>query len=186
MGILKKLINPLTKGQQKDDALEENKEALKQVKDLNYKNSASAESLYRLRKQAVKSIQQLQDFTESLPNCPEVLIQGSRRAFSYTSAIREAAMWEDSQFDNSNRSALKNGKKTTSAVAGTTAAMAGGLTATLGPSAAMAIATTFGTASTGAAIGTLGGAAATNAALAWLGGGAIAAGGAGMAGGCAT
>lgn len=185
MGFLKKLMNPLTKGQQKDDALEENKKALKQVKYLNYKISSGAESLYRLRKQAVKSIQQLQDFAESLPNCPEVLIQGSRRAFSYTSAIREAAMWEDTQFDNSNRSVLKNEKKATSAVAGTTAAMAGGLTATLGPSAAMAIATTFGTASTGAAIGTLGGAAATNAALAWLGGGAIAAGGAGMAGGSA-
>lgn len=55
--------------------------------------------------------------------------------------------------------------------------------ATLGPSAAMALATTFGTASTGAAISTLGGAAATNAALAWLGGGAIAAGGGGMAAG---
>lgn len=185
MGFLKKLMNPLTKGQQKDDALKENKKALQQVKYLNYKISSGAESLYRLRKQAVKSIQQLQDFTESLPNCPDVLIQGSRRAFSYTSAIREAAMWEDSQFDNSNRSALKNEKKTTSAIAGTTAAVAGGLTATLCPSAAMAIATTFGTASTGAAIGTLGGAAATNAALAWLGGGAIAAGGAGMAGGSA-
>ena len=55
--------------------------------------------------------------------------------------------------------------------------------AALAPSAAMAIATTFGTASTGAAISTLSGAAATNAALAWLGGGSLAAGGAGIAGG---
>ena len=55
----------------------------------------------------------------------------------------------------------------------------------LGPSAAMAVATTFGTASTGTAISALSGAAATNAALAWLGGGAIAAGGGGMAGGTA-
>ncbi|MBD2100260.1 hypothetical protein [Leptolyngbya sp. FACHB-261] len=55
--------------------------------------------------------------------------------------------------------------------------------AALGPTAAMAIATTFGTASTGTAIATLSGAAATNAALAWLGGGALAAGGSGMAGG---
>lgn len=185
MGLLKKLLSPLTMGQQKDNALEENQKALKQVQDLNYKISLEAESLYRLRKQAVKSIQQLQDYTESLPNCPDVLIQGSRRAFSYTSVIREAAMWEETQFDNSNRSALKNEKKKTSTIAGTTAAVAGGLTATLGPSAAMAIATTFGTASTGAAIGTLGGAAATNAALAWLGGGAVAAGGTGMAGGSA-
>lgn len=62
-------------------------------------------------------------------------------------------------------------------------AVAGVGVAALGPSAAMAIATTFGTASTGTAIASLSGAAATNAALAWLGGGAIAAGGGGMAGG---
>ncbi|HMT93619.1 hypothetical protein [uncultured Thiothrix sp.] len=55
--------------------------------------------------------------------------------------------------------------------------------AAFAPTAAMAIATTFGTASTGTAISALGGAAATNAALAWLGGGALAAGGGGMAAG---
>lgn len=56
-------------------------------------------------------------------------------------------------------------------------------TAAFAPSAAMAIAMTFGTASTGTAIASLSGVAATNAALAWLGGGALAAGGAGMLGG---
>lgn len=55
--------------------------------------------------------------------------------------------------------------------------------ATLGPTAAMSIATTFGVASTGTAISTLSGAAATNAALAWLGGGTLATGGGGMVGG---
>lgn len=55
--------------------------------------------------------------------------------------------------------------------------------AAFGPTAAMAIATTFGTASTGTAIATLSGAAATNAALAWLGGGVLAAGGGGVAAG---
>ncbi len=45
----------------------------------------------------------------------------------------------------------------------------------------LALATTFGTASTGTAIATLHGAVATNAALAWLGGGAVSAGGGGMA-----
>lgn len=60
---------------------------------------------------------------------------------------------------------------------------AGVATAALAPTAALAIATTFGTASTGAAISGLTGAAATNAALAWLGGGALAAGGGGMAAG---
>jgi hypothetical protein len=61
--------------------------------------------------------------------------------------------------------------------------MGGSAIAALGPTAAMTIATTFGTASTGTAIASLFGAAATNAALAWLGGGAMAIGGGGMAAG---
>lgn len=55
--------------------------------------------------------------------------------------------------------------------------------ASLAPSAAMWVATTFGTASTGTAISALSGAAATSAKLAWIGGGALAAGGGGMAAG---
>ena len=66
---------------------------------------------------------------------------------------------------------------------GTAVAAAGIGLATLGPTAAMGIATTFGVASTGTAISALSGAAATNAALAWLGGGALAAGGGGMVAG---
>lgn len=64
-------------------------------------------------------------------------------------------------------------------------AAAGAATALGAPTAAMAVAMTFGTASTGTAISALTGAAATNAALAWLGGGALAAGGGGMSGGSA-
>ena len=60
---------------------------------------------------------------------------------------------------------------------------AGVAVVTLGPTAAMGIATTFGVASTGTAISSLSGAAATNAALAWLGGGALAAGGGGVTAG---
>lgn len=60
---------------------------------------------------------------------------------------------------------------------------AGASVAFMAPTAAMWVATTFGTASTGAAISTLSGAAATNAALAWLGGGALSAGGGGMVAG---
>ena len=62
---------------------------------------------------------------------------------------------------------------------------AGSAVAFMGPSAAMWVATTFGTASTGVAISSLTGAAASNAALAWLGGGALAAGGGGTAAGSA-
>lgn len=70
----------------------------------------------------------------------------------------------------------------TSAGAGFTA---GAAVASLAPSGAMWVATTFGTASTGTAISTLSGAAATKAALAWLGGGALSVGGGGAAGGTA-
>lgn len=70
------------------------------------------------------------------------------------------------------------------AAAGGAGVMAGAGVALLGPTAAMAIATTFGTASTGTAIASLSGAAAVNAALAWLGGGALTVvGGGGMAAG---
>ena len=67
--------------------------------------------------------------------------------------------------------------------AGVAGAGLGVAVATLGPTAAMGFATTFGVASTGTAIATLHGAAATNAALAWLGGGALSIGGGGMAAG---
>ena len=70
------------------------------------------------------------------------------------------------------------------AAAGAGAGIAAGASvAFMAPTAAMWIATTFGTASTGTAISALSGAAATNAALAWLGGGALAAGGGGVAAG---
>jgi hypothetical protein len=72
--------------------------------------------------------------------------------------------------------------KLSGSVAGAGTAAGVGVAA-FAPTAAMAIATTFGTASTGTAISALSGAAATNAALAWLGGGAVAAGGGGMVAG---
>lgn len=62
---------------------------------------------------------------------------------------------------------------------------AGAAVASMSPTAAIWVATTFGTASTGTAISTLSGAAATNATLAWLGGGALAVGGGGAAAGSA-
>ncbi|WP_353108681.1 hypothetical protein [Gordonia sp. (in: high G+C Gram-positive bacteria)] len=60
---------------------------------------------------------------------------------------------------------------------------AGVAIASVAPSAAMWVATTFGTASTGTAISSLSGAVASKAALAWLGGGAVSAGGGGTAAG---
>jgi len=92
---------------------------------------------------------------------------------------------EVSRFDDTVREIeieAANTKKIGSA-AGAAGTAAGVGVAALGPTAAMAVATTFGAASTGTAISALSGAAATNAALAWLGGGALAAGGGGMVAG---
>lgn len=69
---------------------------------------------------------------------------------------------------------------------GTAGTLLGTGVMTLGPTAAMSVAMTFGTTSTGTAIASLSGAAATNAALAWLGGGTVATGGLGVAGGNAV
>lgn len=76
---------------------------------------------------------------------------------------------------------LEKAKKEAKAI-GAGVATGAAITA-LAPTAAMWIATTFGTASTGTAISALSGAAATNAAVAWLGGGTLATGGLGIAGG---
>lgn len=89
----------------------------------------------------------------------------------------------DGEQDNKTAAAaqvVKIGTTTGTAIAGTGVAVA-----VLGPPVAMAVATTFGVASTGTAISALSGAAATSATLAWLGGGALAAGGGGMAAGSA-
>ena len=72
-----------------------------------------------------------------------------------------------------------------SAAGAGTGFVTGAAVASVAPTAAIWVATTFGTASTGTAISTLSGAAASNAALAWLGGGALAAGGGGTAAGSA-
>lgn len=74
-------------------------------------------------------------------------------------------------------------KKT--AVGAGSGVVTGAAVASVAPTAAMWIATTFGTASTGTAISSLSGAAATNATLAWIGGGTLAAGGGGMSAGTA-
>ena len=73
----------------------------------------------------------------------------------------------------------------TSAISAGGGILGGVAVAALMPTTAMWVATTFGTASTGALISTLSGAAANSAALAWLGGGALAAGGGGMTAGSA-
>ncbi|ODH01504.1 hypothetical protein A4S05_28640 [Nostoc sp. KVJ20] len=141
--------------------------------DKSLKNAAA--SLYQTRVQhGIETIKVCENYINTLVNSPkefdDVVVELKFQLKEITGKD-----WE-----------LINENPNTEFVAGSTAGagvMAGAGVAVLGPTAAMAFATTFGTASTGMAISSLSGAAATNAALAWLGGGAVAAGGGGMAGG---
>ena len=156
------------------------KKALKSLQDAeaNFNKLATeandkALELYSLRKSAVKAIERVEKYVNTLANTPkefEKEIAEVRKEIGFFSAAVE--------IEKENASANIKGA---GAAAGGMAA--GGAVAALGPTAAMAIATTFGTASTGTAIASLSGAAAVNASLAWLGGGALAAGGGGMAAG---
>lgn len=129
--------------------------------------------LFVERNRAVDSIENVKNLVNSIANHPKEFdaefeeIENSRK-----------------QFKDSCEFADKELQAARVAAGGFGAGMAAGASvAFMAPTAAMWVATTFGTASTGAAISTLSGAAATNAALAWLGGGALTAGGGGVAAG---
>lgn len=129
--------------------------------------------LYNTRVNSVELIHKIELLVNSIANRPKEYdkrisdIRTAREKFNETEKYAEDAM----------KSVMQSG-------VGVAAGVAGGVAvASMAPTAAMWVATTFGTASTGTAISALHGAVATKAALAWLGGGALSAGGAGMAGG---
>ena len=132
--------------------------------------------LYQTRDKAIKVVKIVEERISKLANKPKefetkleeinVEIQNFEdKQLAITQAIKEAELASDSTATTASLSAL------------------GVTVATLGPTVAMGVATTFGVASTGTAISSLTGAAANSAALAWLGGGSLAAGGGGMAAG---
>lgn len=127
------------------------------------------------RQKSVQAIERIEQFINSLTNTEKIFDKDFGQIKVYISKFIEASEFKVESL---------NTAKVGGGVAGAGAAAGIGVAA-FGPTAAMAVATTFGTASTGAAISSLSGAAATNAALAWLGGGALAAGGGGMTSGAA-
>lgn len=144
------------------------------VREMNAVQEATVE-LFETRKNSVLLIKQIEDFVNSIAKTPK----------EYKVTLEKINV-KIQEFNSV--ASLKNESEIANKISGSVAgagALAGAGVAALGPTAAMAIATTFGTASTGTAIASLSGAAATNAALAWLGGGALAAGGGGMAAGSA-
>lgn len=140
------------------------------------KTISNMERLHNTRTICIRTIQYIERYIIGLANRPRnydtKLGEIKVRYVKFIDTIREIQELEKIQ-----------NEQYTSKRAGIAGALLGAGTATLTPTAAMAVAMTFGTASTGTAIVSLSGAAATNAALAWLGGGAVVAGGAGIAGG---
>lgn len=120
-----------------------------------------------------------------IENIEKLINSIAQRPKSFDADIKEITTHKE-QFRNTCDFAKEELLAAQKSAVGVGAGVAGGMAvAALAPSAAMWIATTFGTASTGTAISALSGAAATNAALAWLGGGVAATGGGGMAAGSA-
>ena len=131
--------------------------------------------LYVERCRAVDTISNVENLINSIANHPKKFDADFEEI-----NINRGHFTESCEFANRELQAARE------AAGGAGAGLAAGATvAFMGPTAAMWVATTFGTASTGTAISTLSGAAATNAALAWLGGGTLAAGGGGTAAGTA-
>ena len=158
------------------------KEAVRKLQNTVYQYEKSSKDLQNnaiklrhIRTYAEDVIRKVEDYINTLANTPKEFEKTFEEVNVNLASFKALS---EISYDEKEMIKLAGG--------GTAAGVAAGVaTAALAPTAAMAIATTFGTASTGAAISGLSGAAATNAALAWLGGGALAAGGGGMAGGSA-
>ncbi len=131
------------------------------------------ERLYVARRQSADKIEEIETLINSIANTPKEIDRSVAQIKTERFKFRDT----ESYAAEASESTIKSGIGMAAGIAG------GAAVAGIAPTAAMWVATTFGTASTGTAISTLSGAAATKAALAWLGHGALAAGGAGMAGG---
>lgn len=128
-----------------------------------------------LRTRAVDLILNVEELVNSIANRPKSFDTDVAEIKTHRMSFTDVCEFAMEELDAAKKSAMGAG----------VGVAAGAAIVSVAPGAAMWVATTFGTASTGAAISTLSGAAATNAALAWLGGGALAAGGGGMSAGSA-
>lgn len=135
-----------------------------------------SETLQKTKEKLKTTINYSWSYLNSMKNKPEDIVVKIEKIKIEFKKFENAIFQIKAEFD-------KTAKSSTGLGAAGVAAGAG--VAAFGPTAAMAVAMTFGTASTGTAISALSGVAATNAALAWLGGGAVIAGGGGMTAGSA-
>ena len=157
----------------KKEAIEKLKNSITNYEKSTKKLQTKAINLHNTRSYGVDVINKIEEYINTLANTPKEFEKTIEKVEINISSFK--ALTEIS-YDEKEMIKMAGG--------GTALGVAAGVaTAAIAPTAAMAIATTFGVASTGTAISTLSGVAATNAALAWIGGGTILAGGGGMAGG---
>ena len=160
----------------RQEAVEGYKESIRLYNDEADNLANKSTELYQVREKAVKVVKIIEERISKLANKPK----------EFETKLEEIDVeiqnFEDKQIAISQ--SIKEAELASGSTAATASLSALGVTvATLGPTAAMGVATTFGVASTGTAISSLSGAAANSAALAWLGGGSVAAGGGGVAAG---
>lgn len=157
----------------KKEALKIHERAVEKYNETYVKMQTEGENLYRIRQKSLELIEEIESLINSIANSPKDFeakldsIRKERMKFRKTEEYARQA------YDD----AVKSGVSMAAGIAG------GAAVASMAPSVAMWVATTFGTASTGTAISALHGAVATKAALAWLGGGALSVGGGGIAAG---
>jgi len=179
INIFSKAIGKITGARQKEEKLEELKKICEEYNRNSRRLLNNAKSLFERRKESYKDICIISAESSEIKNLPSWFDESINKSRERMEGFEQAIEYEKhperfaEETDKTGRTAAYLG-------AGT---VTGAAIATIGPTAAMSIATVLGTASTGTAISALSGVAATNAALAWLGGGTLAAGGAGMAGG---
>ena len=157
------------------EALEKLKTSVEEHADIREDATAASAELFSQRRRAASDvIDRVEDYVNTLANSPK----------EFDKTVEQYRV-DSGKFESQVAQLEVEAAQSTTigSATGTAGAVAGVGVAALGPSAAVAVATTFGTASTGTAISALSGAAASNAALAWLGGGALATGGGGMAAG---
>ena len=165
----------------KDEAKKKLEKNIKLYNEEYTKLISKIENLYKVKNYAFNEVKNIEKYLDKNANLSDnyrtdiIDIKNNIRIF----AIENEKIASECKAYQNNSDGAGIG---TAAIAGAgvaTGAIVGGLGATT----AMAVATTFGAASTGAAISGLTGIAATNAALAWIGGGALVAGGGGMVAG---
>lgn len=157
----------------KKEALKIHERAVEKYNETYVKMQTEGENLYRIRQKSLELIEEIESLINSIANSPKDFEAKLENIREERMKFRKTEEYARQAYDD----AVKSGVSMAAGIAG------GAAVASMAPSVAMWVATTFGTASTGTAISALHGAVATKAALAWLGGGALSVGGGGIAAG---